>query len=151
MPDPYATFADFTAVNSIKGVTESEINSHWLFQGASHVDEALGDLFTVPFSSNNRTAQQLNIDFARLSILETGTINQGDSEELRNSLDRRITMIRENGFMMTADSGPIYATGVQHDIFSTNQDFKPTFDMRDPERQRVDPDLLDEMENRDRP
>ena len=148
MPDPYASYEDFTIVNSIQGVSQSAINSHWLFLGSSRVDEALGDIFATPFSSNNQTAKELCIDFAIIGIM-TKSKKKEDSEELREGLAERIAMIRESRIMRTDEGATLRATGEDLTVFSNTERFKPTADFRDPMFQRIDPDRLDDDWNRD--
>ena len=147
----YATFSDFTEVYSIKGLSQSEINSSWLPHGALRVNESLGGSFTIPFSSNNHTARDLSIRFAYLGTLNR-TRNQTDSDELRNAIDRRITDITCFNHPMILDDGtPLYASKTdKYNPFGSTADYKNTFDMRDAIDQRVDPDLIDDLFNEDR-
>ena len=148
---PYATYADFTAVHSLQGVSQAEVNSVWLPKGASVLDSKLGAFYSVPFSDNNRTARQLNVDFAFLEYLIVRTRRQDDSEELNNHLTGRIEALQKGmELMMTDSAAAIQPSGGREDAWSTNQDYNPVFDMRDPERQRVDPDRLDDLEDADR-
>jgi hypothetical protein len=127
-------------------VTESEINSAWLPYGTLRVNESLGSCFTTPFSSNNETARDLSIHYAYLGIL-LRTRNQDDSEELKNDLILRVTDICCGNAPMILDDGTSFfaATGSKFDAYSTTQDYKPTFDMREAEQQRIDPDLIDDL------
>lgn len=145
----YATFSEFTQVYSVKGVSEAEISSVWLPHGALRVNEALGGPFATPFSDDNVTARDLSIRFAYLGIL-VRTHRQDDSAELRDELSRRITDIRRGNTPMITDSGDtLFVSEARNDAWSSTQDFKPTFDMRDAIEQRVDPDLIDDLNNRD--
>lgn len=146
----YATYVDFTAVYSVKGVSEAQINSAWLPYGTLRVNESLGGCFTTPFSSNNQTARDLSIHYAYLGIL-LRTRNQEDSEELKNDLILRVTdiccrnmpMILDDGTSIMPDKGSIF------EAFSTTVDYKPTFDMRESENQRVDPDFIRDLWDED--
>ncbi len=144
----YASFADFTAVYSIRGVTEDSINSALIF-GTTMVNERLGSQFTTPFSSNNRTATELTVDFA-FYRLQVRTQAPGDSAETKLMLDDRIKALVEDGApMMTDSAAPIDTVNAANTVFSNTQNFKPTFDVRDPWHQRVDPDRLDALDDQD--
>lgn len=142
--EPYATFDQFSQVYSARGVSVEEINSYWLFYGAGRVNEEFGGVFTVPFSSNNWTARDLNIHFAYLGILER-TLNQEDSEELRESIMSRVTDITSGGKAMLLDDGTTIQADKLNldDAWSDTMDYKPTFDMRDAADQRIDPDRIE--------
>lgn len=146
----YANYTDFTLVYSLKGVSEADITSAWLPYGTLRVNEELGGAFTTPFSSNNLTAKDLSIHFAALGVL-LRTRNQTDSEELKNDLMRRVMNINSGNMPMMTNSGvaiyPDRTTKAQ--VWSSTQDFKPVFDMRNPLDQRVDPDLIDALNDAD--
>mgnify|MGYP003144235904 CR=1 FL=1 len=146
----YATYSEFTLVHSLQGITQAEINSHWLPQGALRVNESLGGIYTTPFSDNNMTAKSLSIDYAYLEILQTRTRKQDDSEEMLKKIKSRITDITCFGKpMMTDSADAIFPTGPEHGAWSPVQAHNPVFDMRDSIEQRVDPDYLDALDNRD--
>jgi len=142
----YASFLEFTAVYSIQFVSEAEINSSFLPYGALRVNESLGKCYATPFSSDNLTAKDLSIHFAYLGYL-LKTRNQTDSEELSKDLQLRVTDICCGNAPMITNSGtslfPENTAGAE--AWSNTQDYKPTFDMRDPLDQRVDPDLIDNI------
>ena len=148
MPDPYATYGQFTAVYSLKGISQEEISSHWLFYGSSRVDESIGDVFSTPFSSNNQTARELCIDFAMVGLL-TKTRNQEDSRELREVLKERVAVIRSSGLMRTDAGSTIRADGGGLTVYANTENFKNTFDFRDALYQRVDPDRIGDDWDRD--
>lgn len=147
----YAVYSEFTQVYSLKNVDESEVSSYWLVHGALRVNEQLGCAFTIPFSSNNLTAKDLSIHYAALGILKR-TRNQTDSQELGDYLRSRITDILSGGCGMITTSGEALAPDKDNGLnsaWSTNQNYNPTFDMRCPEDQRVDPNLIDHLYDRD--
>ena len=147
----YATYSEFTAVYSIKGVSKSEVESTWIPHGSLRVNEYLGKTFTTPFSSNNQTARDLSIRFGYLGVL-LRTRNQEDSEELRTDLLERVAEINSGNSPMILDDGTsIYPENAsKFDAWSTTQDYKNTFDMREIHEQRVDPDLIDELWGQDK-
>ncbi len=147
----YAVYSEFTQVYSLKNVDQAEVSSYWLVHGALRVNEQLACAYVVPFSSNNQTAKDLSIHFAALGILKR-TRNQTDSQELGDYLKSRITDILSGGCGMITTSGQMVAETRDNGLntaWSTNQQYNPTFDMRCPEAQRVDPDLIEDLYNRD--
>ena len=145
----YATYSEYAQIYDLTPrITVAEVENRWLPHGALLVNEFLGKCFSVPFSTNNETAKDLNIHFAYLGILER-TRNQNDSEELRESLMSRIENICEGNAPMITSSGdalfPNPNTANKFDAFSTTQNYKNTFDMRDTIDQRIDPDLIDDL------
>lgn len=147
----YATYSEFTQVYSLSKISEAEISSAWLPHGALRVNESLGGAFTIPFSSNNYTARDLSIHFAYLGILKR-TRNQTDSQELDECLQRRITDITCFNTPMITDSGDaLYADKPgKYNVFGSTAEYKNTFDMRDPVFQRVDSDLIRDLNQEDR-
>ena len=141
----YADYSEFTQVYSVKGVSEAAVNSQWLPYGALRVNEGLGSVFTLPFSTNNQSAKDLSIHYAYLGLL-LRTRNQTDSEELLKDLNLRITDIRcGNQPMITTTGEAVYPESTsRNDFWSTTQNYKPVFDMRDSLEQRIDPDQLDD-------
>ena len=149
----YATYSDFAQIYNLgPRIAQTEIENHWLPHGALVVNELLGKCFSVPFSSNNETAKDLNLHFAYLGILER-TRNQEDSEELRNAINSRIENICKGNAPMITTSGkalwPDTDIANRFDGWSNTQDYKPTFDMRQAINQRVDPDLIDALWSED--
>ena len=143
----YATFAQFTAVYSVRGVGQPVIDE-FLQQGSTMLNERLGNQFTTPFSSNNLTAVELSRDFA-MYLLQVRTITPGDSAEIKELIDDRIEALM-NGAPMSTTSGDAIATiDPSNTVFSTHETFKSTFDMRDESFQRVDPDLIEQLDEED--
>lgn len=145
--EPYATYAQFTLTYSFKTLNEAEITSGWLPYGTQRVNEALGGWYTLPFSTNNVTARSLTIDFAALGIL-IRTRKETDSKELKEDLQERIASVTASGAPLMTDSAEaIYPSpDVQNlnSIYSSTKEYKPVFDLRDPEYQRPDPDQIRE-------
>jgi hypothetical protein len=145
MSVPYATFAEFTMVYCFNGVSEAAINSYWLFHGSGKVNEALGHLYTTPFSSNNWTAKDLTIHYAALGIL-VRTLKVDDSVELKKELDGRVMDITSGGHFMTSDLGVILEPDkdFSKSAWSSTKDYEPTFNMLGSEEQFIDPDRLED-------
>lgn len=147
----YATYSDFTQVYSLKNVGEVDVNSYWLIHGALRVNERLSSRYTTPFSSNNETAKDLSIHYAALGILKR-TRNQTDSIELENYLNQRISDILSGGSDMISSDGTIVSPGDNgmNTVYSSHESYNPVFDMRPSIDQRVDPNELDYLYDRDR-
>lgn len=138
----YATYSDFTAVYSTKGISQAEISSSWLPQGASRLNEELGGYFTTPFSSNNYTARVLNIKYAYLEILTRNRTAQKEATTLENDVGKRIKGFQKNGNPMILDDGnSLFSNTTKFNAYSTTQQYDPTFTVLDAKEQRVDPDL----------
>ena len=144
---PYATLAEFATVYSYEtfGISDGEVNSTWLPYGYLRVNEGFGGCFTLPFSSNNETAKDLNIHYAFLGIL-LRTRNQDDSDELEESLAGRVSDICSGNSAMILSDGAAYRPDIatKFEAWSNTQKYKNTFDMREAINQRIDPDLIDD-------
>lgn len=112
------------------------------------VNERLGAQFTTPFSSNNATAMELSRDFA-MYLLQVRTIAPGDAAEIKELLDDRIKALLAGAPMSTNSGNPIATIDVSNTVFSTHETYKPTFDMRSEHFQRVDPNLIDFLDDED--
>mgnify|MGYP001562057953 FL=1 len=146
----YATYANFTAVYSINGITQTKIEDVYLDGASLRVNELLGAMFVLPFSSNNHTVRDLTVRVAYLMYLEENTRNQKDSLELRKSIEKRVANIRIGMHPMITDSGDLlYPTAASQQVWSKTQSYKNTFDMREPWEQRIDPDALDNEDSKD--
>jgi hypothetical protein len=144
----YATvdqFQDYYNVEAV-GINSSEVYGVWLPYGSLRVNERLSKSYATPFSSNNFTARDLSIHYAYLGIL-LRTRNIEDSEELKADLDARIAdIIGDNGTMINDDGSELAASeNTLFTVYSSTQNYKPTFDMRGAIDQRVDPDLIDDL------
>lgn len=142
---PYANYTQYTAVYSTPGLSQTQLEGHYLPAGARYVDARLSSAFTTPFSSNNLTARDLNIYAAQLLFLEGRTSKQDDAAELRRLLDAWFKSLADgNGSMSLSDDTVLDATGAQFDVYSTAQDYTPVFNMLDPIEQSVDTDRTDD-------
>lgn len=150
MPTYYADYNDFTAQYSIFGVSEADINSDYLFYGWNKVNISLGKCFTTPFSSNNITAKLLNVMFGYYKHT-LRTEFQDDSTEIKAELDGMVEQICSGNAPMVLDDGTALFSDINqlHQAWSNNMDYKPTFDMRDVEDQRIDPDRIEDLQDED--
>ena len=131
------------------GVTQGSVET-FLARASTRLEEALGGAYTTPFSSNNQTAIDLTIDIARW-MLQLRTSKQDDSQELGETIESRIEELRDGTSNMATVSsgGNIESSGPNNSAWSTDKDWKGTFDMREPLEQRIDPDLLDHLDDKD--
>lgn len=96
-----------------------------LAEGA--VNSRLAGTYTVPFSSNNLTAQDLSMD---MLFVQTQTTRQPEKAKLlMESLnDRFDALISGSSSMVASDGTMIDGTIVTGDpVWSTTQDYHPTF------------------------
>jgi len=141
---PYATPTEFFNRYDLEvvGVNSAEVNDTWLPYGAVRINEALGKFYTLPFSSNNATANDLNIQFSYLGVL-LRTRNIEDSDELEDSLDKRIKALTTGNGGMSLDDGALLSSNSSlSKAWSSTEDYKGTFDMRQAEDQSIDKDLI---------
>lgn len=145
MPVAYATAAQYELYYTDKGIASGDLSSAWLPYGADRVNIALGMKYTTPFSTNNFTAQILSIDYAHLGIL-IRTRPEDDSNEMRIALENRINALLEPGAVMFDDSGNPISQNLTttEEVESNTKSYKPIFDTRPAERERVDPDRLND-------
>jgi len=138
----YASYAQFTAVYSLQGISQTNIESYWLGYGALRVNEELASCFTIPFSSTNHTARDLSIRFAFEGIQNR---KQGNPIDLRvdTELTNRLDDIKNaNKPMIYDDGSTIFATNYSNTTYSTTDDYYNVFNMLDVIDQHVDPDLI---------
>jgi len=141
----YASYEQFTQVYSIKGVSEADISSYWLFHGALRTNESLGGFFETPFGSDNHTARDLSIHFAYLGIESRLRTSQPTEIKIKGELNQRLTDIRCGNTPMILDDGAsIYADTAKVDAWSSTENYNPTFNMLPAIDQRIDPDLLED-------
>ena len=99
----YATYSDFNTRYATR-MEPAEVESHYLPFATARLDSALAGAFAVPFSSNNLTARDLTLDLAYLLMLQRNR-EQGDRTALEESLQRRLSDLREGREAMLSDSG----------------------------------------------
>ena len=104
----------------------------------------------MPITYATFTARDLSIHYAYLGML-VRTRNEKDSQELKAELDQRIKNLKKGNMPMITDTGTtIFASNNSAmDAWSSHQNYKPVFDMRDAKDQRIDPDLIDDEWDRD--
>ena len=157
MSDYYGTASGFYARYPALAtkITSAELDTSYLPQASEWIERKLAGNFTVPFSSNNKTARELTY-LKSLHYYRLGTPNPVDSDELVNELKDAIDGLLGGEEGMAVDSGtggPVFAdpteTLPQDEPFST-AGFPNTFTMDEPEFQEVDPDLINYERDRRR-
>ena len=144
----YATVPQFTAVYSMRDISSAQIET-FLIRSSLMVNETLACAYTTPFSDNNQTARDLSIDVARLWFM-LRTKDPLDSVELKAELDKRFESLCEGKSKMVTDSGDLLeSSAFTEGFWSTTQDYKNVFDLRDEDRQHRDPDQLNRFEDQD--
>jgi len=144
----YASFDEFSARYPTR-LAEAEVTSHFLAPAAQRLEAMLAGWFSVPFSGNNLTAKDLAIDLAQLLLLQRSK-DLRDWQSLAAHLERRVMDLREGREAMMTASGEAIHRLPHGSVWSSTQDFKPIFDLRGAEAQRVDPGQLADEEQRDR-
>jgi len=144
----YANLSDWaTEVGCLNGMSDDDASSY-LNKGADWLDEELGQTYTIPFSSNNKSATSLSVQLGHLRFLEGKTRKKDDSDEPRRSVMARLKALKSGASVMVTTSGdPIRATSVNQDVWSTTINYNPVFTTLDEHRQEVDPDRTSDEEN----
>lgn len=94
------------------------------------VASRLSSQFTPPFSSNNLTFKDLAIDM--LYIQTQMTRQPEKAEMLKEWFNERVTALLNGDASMLTDSGDVAGTLTGDPVFSTTQDYAPTFGVGDP-------------------
>ena len=140
----YATYTDFNA-RYATGISEAQINSHYLPFAAARLESLLGQGFTTPFSSNNLTARDLTLDLAYLMVLRRSKDNR-DYETFAAGIAEQCRDLR-NGVrpMITSSGESLFAVTVGDTVWSSTARYHTVFNLSAPATQEVDPQrLLDE-------
>ena len=146
---PYATWSEFSERYPTR-LPEAEVASHFLVHAASRLESMLAGYFSVPFSANNLTAKDLNIDLAYLLILQRSK-SPSDGRPLAELVSERIAALRAGREAMVTTSGAaLYRASGDGPVWSTTQPFKPVFDLREAPEQHVDPERLAAEEREER-
>ncbi len=144
----YATVDQYKDVYGVRKITDAQIST-FLIKASEKVNSILACAYTTPFSSNNQTAREITIDTARLAFM-IRTKDPTDSTELKEELEDRFKALCDGSAKMITDSGGLLVgDAISEGFWSTTQDYKPVFDLRESDRQHVDPDQLDRFEGQD--
>jgi len=104
-----------------------EVNSSFIHAAERELESALGNYYTIPFSSNNYTATDLTIELAFIRYYESHKPDWAEKkiEHFEKRIEKLIagtmTMITTSGGAVELSSGPGGALG------STTETYHPTF------------------------
>lgn len=104
------------------------VESWFIAFAEARLDSRLAETFTVPFSSNNVTAQDLAIDLTYQTIIQYDDTKKADLIE--GSVNKRIDdLILGKAPMVLADGTTITSEG--NDSWSNTEDYHSSFGMGD--------------------
>lgn len=105
----------------------STLDSHYIVYAEAELDSRLASAFTVPFSSNNLTAQDLSID---LTYLKAASLTQQEAEMLTERIDFKIDqLLKGRSKMLTITDSGTAEVGDSRDAvaWSDTKDYHPVF------------------------
>ena len=110
--------------------TSSASQVQMINMAEGRVGSRLSGQYSVPFSSNNITAQDLTIDAI---YIQTQMTRQPDrAKALRDDWNERVDALLSGAGEMVTEDGTIAGTVVGDPVWSSTQDYHPTFGMGDP-------------------
>jgi hypothetical protein len=106
----------------------------------AHVHGRLSSRYSVPFSANNITAIDLIVDAV---YVQTQLTRQPEkAKALKEFLDERLEALLSGNAGMATLSGTVAAVMVGDTIWSSTQNYPPTFGMGDIEKSEVSSEQL---------
>jgi len=137
----YANWADVTArytqISELGGA--KSVDSSYIIYAEAQIEGALSASYTVPFSSNNLTVKDLVIDLTYGKAIAFRDLKK--SKAIMDSIEHRIKMLRSGTMSMVTNSGDVLSSSGQGSIWSSTEDYSPSFDMNDAENQCIDLDM----------
>jgi hypothetical protein len=104
------------------------------------VNARLSSQYTTPFSNNNLTAKDLVIDMV---YVQNNLTRQPEKTKLLNEyLDTRFTALLNGGAGMITSSGGVAMVAVGDTVWSSTENYPPTFGMSDIEHAIVSSEQL---------
>lgn len=104
--------------------------SAFVFYSENYIEQELAAGFTVPFSSNNVTAQDLMIDYA--FYLTQVYRDDATADTVLERINSRIKRLLDGDIAMVTTSGDtIFQSGAGGVIASTTEGYHPVFGMGD--------------------
>jgi len=137
----YANWADVTArYNNISEIGGAKsVDSHYIIYAEAQIEGALASSYTVPFSSNNLTVKDLVIDLTYGKAIAFRDTKK--AKAINDSVEHRIKMLKSGSMSMVTNSGDILSSSGQGTIWSSTENYSPSFDMNDQEHQEIDLDM----------
>lgn len=123
--------------------TVAILESAYLTPAEDELDARLSVAFAIPFSSNNRTVQDLVID---MTVLRFGFFKEEAFTRMQESIDSRIKMLID-GTMVMVTSGGVLGAQAAGQAFSTVNDYPPTFGLGEIEGARPSSQRLEDEED----
>lgn len=143
----YATWNDIVAVDKTYSdrMGAELMNSGTIFFAEREIDSRLAPMFSVPFSGSPPTIRDLTV----LETLRRLNIGNKEEEYFRALVDEQVKRLLSGEALIVTGSGttisPASTSGAS--VWAVDQDYKQTFDMRDPMEQAIDDDLIDALDD----
>lgn len=124
----------------------TKINSTFINYAETKVDGRLAAKFTTPFSNNNITVKDLCID---LVYIKAGNLSIEETEKLNNQVEKTLNDLMSGDQAMILDDGTATFASVSGTIWSTTQNYHPTFGIGSIEYFEIDSSrIIDEEDAR---
>jgi hypothetical protein len=136
--DLFIRYPELIRVNST-----TAIESSYVWYAENELDGLMASHFTVPFSSNNITARDLANDF---TYLKANNFKAEDRERFREELFERVKRLKDGVERMVLSDGTTIDS-VGETIWSTSQDYPPTFGVDGVEHFVVSSDQITDERN----
>ncbi len=132
-------------------IDSSDITDQYLPFAENWVQAKLAPMFSLPFSDNNKTYDQIVYMKAWHQILLRSR-DPDDSGEVGDRLDKWVDELLEGTSAMVTNSGtPIFGedqfSTVKEEITSNTKDYTRVFDMDNALNSVVDPDRIEDIDN----
>ena len=127
-----------------KDLDSTEVGSAYIPYAEAEVDGRLASKYTVPFSNNNLTAKDLAIDIV---YLKAGNLKVEETEKLQTMIDAKFERLLSSNEVMLTTSGDVINQGVAGTVWSTTQNYHPTFGMSHTEYLEVDSSMVSDEED----
>lgn len=117
------------------------VNSVHIPFAQAELEGKLGVGFTVPFSSNNLTAQDLCVDLVYARVYQFSAPDK--VEKVREHIEARcMALLSGREDMKLIDGTLVHSTAVASAMWSRLGSYHPTFGMDEPEDQCIDKDRV---------
>jgi len=148
----------FPKIVSITSFTQAEINEIFVTKAEADIDTVLSGRYSLPFSSTppliRSLAQDLSVYYVARRFYTQNAKDKNDwVDDFRTNAFDMLEKLREGEMNLLNSSKEVISTRtdltqVWSNVTDTT-DYNPTMDERDEIMQRVDPRLLDDLQDRD--
>lgn len=121
----------------------TNIDSAYIVYAEAFIESELSGYFTTPFSDNNLTAKDLAIDESFRRIIQYRDTEKADS--LAESIASRIEALRGGVKGMALIDGTIIASQGLDTVWSSTEEYHPTFTMDKPEHWVVSSEQINDL------